>query len=629
MRVKSLVLLAAIVCLLPISASADISRISPSTIALGNVEEFLTIFGSGFAGRVTTQVMFDGPAGQFQLYPSNGTDAEPPTFPDGILQVFIPIEVAITPGPYSVTVLAIDENGTRVSGPVIFTVEEPQPEGGPLLNLPETLIVEATSREGTIVEFDLAAISANGQPVDVVCDHASGSSFNFGLTRVSCSASDAFGTAEGSFNVIVADQTRPVLTLPADIVTDSRVVEFTVTAVDNLDGVVPVSCTPASGSTFAPGVTEVVCFAEDSSNNPEFGFFHVTTPGGLPVLTLPADITVDADASGDGAVVAYTVTATEDATVECIPQSGLFFPLGLTTVNCTATNLTGVATGSFKIRVRDTVPPVLSLPGDITAEATSSAGAAVTFAAWGIDAVDGVFAAQCTPASGSTFALGTTAVSCTATDQSGNSASGGFSVTVRDTTPPALHLPSNLTREATGASGAVVTYSATATDLVDGNVTPSCSRASGSTFPLGTTAVTCTAVDAHGNRSNGGFNVTVVDSTPPQILSVTATPYVLWPPNHKMVNITVQVVAVDAVDPAPVSRIISVSSNQPINGTGDGDTSPDWVITGPLTVQLRAERAQGNDRTYTITVKSTDASGNSSTATEQVFVSQSRRRAVH
>jgi hypothetical protein len=615
------------VCLLPISASADISRISPSSIAVGNVEEFLTIFGSGFAGTVTTQVVFDGPSGQFQLYPSNGTDTEPPTFPDGVLQVFIPIEVAITPGDYAVSVLAIDDNGTRISGPVTFTVEAP-PSSGPLLNLPETLIVEATSREGTIVEFDVAAES-EGQPVDIVCDHASGSSFNFGLTTVSCSASDAFGTTEGSFSVLVADQTRPVMTLPADIVSDSRVVEFTVTAVDNLDGVVPVSCTPASGSTFAPGVTEVVCFAEDTSNNPEFGFFRVTTPGGLPVLTLPADITVDADASGDGAVVDYTVTATEDATVECFPQSGLFFPLGLTTVNCKATNLTGVATGSFKIRVRDTVAPVLSLPGDITAEATSSAGASVTFAAWGIDAVDGVFAAQCTPASGSTFALGTTAVSCTATDQSGNSASGSFNITVRDTTPPALHLPSNLTREATSASGAVVTYNATATDLVDGNVTPSCAPASGATFALGTTHVACSATDAHGNTSSGGFNVTVVDSTPPTIVSVTATPGVLWPPNHQMINIAVQVVAVDIVDPAPVSRILSVSSNQPINGTGDGDTGPDWVITGPLTVQLRSERSHGVDRIYTITVQSTDASGNSSTATQVVYVSNSRRRAVH
>jgi hypothetical protein len=96
-----------------------------------------------------------------------------------------------------------------------------------------------------------------------------------------------------------------------------------------------------------------------------------------------------------------------------------------------------------------------------------------------------------------------------------------------------------------------------------------------------------------------------------------------------MVNVTVTVVAVDSVDPAPVSQIISVTSNQPINGTGDGDTSPDWVITGPLTVQLRSERSHGKDRIYTITIETTDASGNSTTATDTVVVTNVRRRAVH
>jgi hypothetical protein len=123
--------------------------------------------------------------------------------------------------------------------------------------------------------------------------------------------------------------------------------------------------------------------------------------------------------------------------------------------------------------------------------------------------------------------------------------------------------------------------------------------------------------------------VTVVDSIPPQILSVTANPGTLWPPNHKMETVTVTVVAVDLVDPTPVSRIISVTSNQPVNGTGDGDTAPDWEITGPLTVKLRSERSQGQDRIYTITVESVDDAGNASTATETVVVTNAKRRAVH
>jgi hypothetical protein len=211
----------------------------------------------------------------------------------------------------------------------------------------------------------------------------------------------------------------------------------------------------------------------------------------------------------------------------------------------------------------------------------------------------------------------------------GGSDSGTFNVTVVDTTPPELDLPDDITTEATSASGAEVTYTASADDLVDGDVAVQCTPASGSTFALGTTLVTCTATDTRGNLASDSFTVTVVDSTPPQILSVDATPAVLWPPNHQMVNVTVTVVAFDLVDPMPVSRIISVTSNQPVNGTGDGDVAPDWVITGPLTVQLRSERSHGQDRTYTITIETVDDAGNASTATDTVVVSNSKRRAVH
>jgi hypothetical protein len=90
----------------------------------------------------------------------------------------------------------------------------------------------------------------------------------------------------------------------------------------------------------------------------------------------------------------------------------------------------------------------------------------------------------------------------------------------------------------------------------------------------------------------------------------------------------VSVNAVDAVDPAPLSHIVSVSSNQPINGTGDGDTAPDWVITGSMTLDLRAERSSGVDRVYTITVVTIDSNGNSTTSTVTVTVTQGKRRAA-
>ena len=95
----------------------------------------------------------------------------------------------------------------------------------------------------------------------------------------------------------------------------------------------------------------------------------------------------------------------------------------------------------------------------------------------------------------------------------------------------------------------------------------------------------------------------------------------LRPPNHRMRNVAVSVSVSDNGDASPLTRIISVSSNESLNGTGDGNTDFDWEVTGGLTVDLRAERAGGgNVRIYTVTVESTDASGNSSTATVDVTV---------
>jgi hypothetical protein len=130
----------------------------------------------------------------------------------------------------------------------------------------------------------------------------------------------------------------------------------------------------------------------------------------------------------------------------------------------------------------------------------------------------------------------------------------------------------------------------------------------------GTSAAPDTAV-------NLTISLGVVDTSPPSIDTLTANPNVLWPPNHKMVPVTVSVVASDIVDNALACQIVSVSSNEPVNGTGDGDTAPDWEVTGDLTVDLRAERSgQGSGRVYAINVGCTDDSGNSATALTTVTV---------
>jgi hypothetical protein len=119
----------------------------------------------------------------------------------------------------------------------------------------------------------------------------------------------------------------------------------------------------------------------------------------------------------------------------------------------------------------------------------------------------------------------------------------------------------------------------------------------------------------------------IPDTTPPVINSITATPATLWPANHKMVKVTLSVDAKDDIDHAPSCRITGVTSSDPENGLGDGDTAPDAAMTGPLTLNLRAERAgNGSGRTYTLSVTCADASGNTSVGTTTVVVPHDRSR---
>ncbi len=130
-------------------------------------------------------------------------------------------------------------------------------------------------------------------------------------------------------------------------------------------------------------------------------------------------------------------------------------------------------------------------------------------------------------------------------------------------------------------------------------------------YSLGSAGVTLTATDPEGASASCTGTVTVKDTTAPVISSVTASPNTLWPPNHKMMPVQVTAAILDNCTAAPVCKIASVTSNEPDNGLGDGDTANDIVVTGDLTVNLRAERSgTGTGRLYTVNGQCTDAAGN-------------------
>jgi len=144
-------------------------------------------------------------------------------------------------------------------------------------------------------------------------------------------------------------------------------------------------------------------------------------------------------------------------------------------------------------------------------------------------------------------------------------------------------------------------------------------------YPLGDTSVTLIVSDGEYEDSCSA-TVTVEDVTPPVISGVTPSPAVLWPPNHKMHAVTLAVDVTDACGATPTCEIVDVTSNEPLNDRGDGNTSADWEITGPLTANLRAERAGPlTGRVYTFSLSCVDQAGNATPASTTVVVPHDQR----
>ena len=153
----------------------------------------------------------------------------------------------------------------------------------------------------------------------------------------------------------------------------------------------------------------------------------------VPTLTVPDDIV--AEATGPtGATVTYDVSASNsggDVPFSCTHTSGSVFPLGTTVVECTAGAVGDThVTKTFTITVVDTSPPTLTLPANIVADATSPAGAVVSYVTSATDVVGVVGGVGCTPSSNQ-FPIGVTTVTCSASDAAGNTATGTFTVTVK------------------------------------------------------------------------------------------------------------------------------------------------------------------------------------------------------
>lgn len=523
-----------------------------------------------------------------------------------------------------------------------FTVTVVDTTAPTLTGPPGPISMEATSPAGATVTFATPTASdiVDGS-VTVTCSPASGDTVSLGSHTATCTATDTHGySASNSFGITVTDTTKPVLSgTPGSVSVEATspsgtVVTYTPpTATDNADASPTVTCSPASGSTFPLGATPVSCSAQDDNGNTSDsdGFTVTVLDTTNPVIVgLPSSFSVEAT-SASGASASYTAPAATDnadssPTVGCVPASGSTFGLGPQTVTCTAHDDSGHnAVGTFTVTVTDTTGPTFSSVSTQTVEANGPAGSNVNYPTpTAIDAVDGPVAiVPCAPAPGTKFALGTTVVNCSATDDHSNTSHATFNVTVSDKTPPTLIVPAARSVYATTPTGVPNTVSgvvsflsaASATDIVDGS--PVITNNAPSFLPVGNLTITFGARDFSGNVTYKSVNLIVLPQPPPGTPPLVIPPKPTIPAQPTNVKITPLDGAVRIQWNAGGREVMvtrSSSANRSFSAVGDERV----VYTGNGTSYT--DRGLKNGVEYRYVVMAVDAAGNHSVGVAGVVV---------
>jgi hypothetical protein len=366
-----------------------------------------------------------------------------------------------------------------------------------------------------------------------------------GVYSVRLSFQDTTGNAAALSNSITGvsiDSTSPVLNLPGPIVVEApdatgAVVNFTVSASDNLDPSPTLSVTPASGTRFGIGTTQVQISASDRSGNSVLRTLSVTVRDSIaPALGgVFAPLVVPTGVGGSAVLPDYVpqlvaVDAVGVASVVQSPVAGTSRAPGPCTVSLTATDAAGNASQtSFVVQVVDATPPDASPPAGGFAPLVLNTGVAGTVALpdYSIQVVAsdnvGVTSITQSPAAGSLVGAGTTLVSVVVADAANNTRTLNFEVSVLDRTPPSIAGPVGGFSPAglvTGAGGVVALPDYTAQAVTSDNVAVTSVTQSplpSSAQQAGVVTVTVTARDAADNSSTVSFDVPVADGTRPEI----------------------------------------------------------------------------------------------------------------
>lgn len=421
------------------------------------------------------------------------------------------------------------------------TVDPTPPE---FLNVPENILASADPGScSTAVSWITPAATDNCSPPPLVsASHLSGSQFTVGTAEVTFTAEDLSGNqATASFTITVTDDENPTISgMPSSftLTNDADVCGATATweeptSADNC-GVASFGSDIASGSLLAMGDTTVTYTSTDLSGHVTADSFTVTVldDQNPEFLTAPESMALGSDPGQCGAQASWEAPNTSDncgvLSIETSHNSGDFFSTGTTDVLLTMTDVhNNVTTHAFSVTVSDVEnPQLINMPGRINQTADLGlCGAGVT---WSHPTTTDNCAGELlssTHQPGDFFDVGETLVTYTVEDTSDNSVLGSFTITVTDDEAPLFESSPQSQQLGTDPDlcGSTASWEAPVTSDNCAVQSLTSSHQSGDFFQLGTTTVSMTVADIHGQATVHEFEITVTDEQAPQIHDMPAS----------------------------------------------------------------------------------------------------------
>jgi len=388
----------------------------------------------------------------------------------------------------------------------------------PTLQVPDDIVTEATSLDQNEVNLGEATSTDNGEIISITNDAPE--FFPIGETVVTWTTIDSSNNFSSLTQLVsVIDTTAPEILPLEDITLEASSVDTNIVNLDNpiVSDIQDTTIYIIAPDVFPIGETTVTWTAVDASGNSASATQTVTIVDTTkPGLSIPHDQTVEASSLDETLVDIGQAEAHDITGISSIVHNAPdVFPLGSTLIAWTASDNHGNITTAYQtITVMDTTSPTIISPQDITSEATDSTMNYIELGE--LIASDSVGIESIINDKPITFPFGSTTVTWTVTDTSGNISQATQVVTLVDTTLPEIFAPTDIVAEATGLSSTMVELGeATAHDIMGiASVTEHPSRF----FVLGETAITWTATDTSGNSASATQTVTMVDTTSPELI---------------------------------------------------------------------------------------------------------------